>query len=105
MVERLDKDDNYMILNMMTSHNKLTIHSTWSDNLIMLTLGRGGPVAWMSEDDAKKIELVDNDWVEVFNENGATVVRIVVSQRIPNGVLIMYHNQERTVNMPVSQIT
>lgn len=105
MVERLDKDDKYMILNMMTPHNKWTIHSTWSDNLIMLTLGRGGPVAWMSEDDAKKIELVDNDWVEVFNENGATVVRIVVSQRIPNGVLIMYHNQERTVNMPVSQIT
>ena len=105
MIQKLEGKEKYMILNMMTPHNKWTIHSTWSDNLIMLTLGRGGPVAWMSEEDAKKMGLIDNDWVEVFNQNGATVVRIIVSQRIPNGALIMYHNQERTVNMPVSQIT
>lgn len=105
LVEKMGDKDKYMIINMMTPHNKWTIHSTWSDNLLMLTLGRGGPVAWMSEDDAKSMDLIDNDWVEVFNQNGATVVRLVVSQRVPNGALIMYHNQERTVNMPVSQIT
>ena len=41
----------------------------------------------------------------VFNENGATVVRLGSRNGFPNGALIMYHNQERTVNMPVSQIT
>lgn len=70
----------------------------------MLTLGRGGPVVWMSEIDAEKIHLKDNDWVEVFNLNGASVARLIVSQRIPEGALVMYHNQERTVNMPTNQI-
>lgn len=104
VLNKLDKSDEYLIINMMTPHNKWTIHSSWSDNLLMLTLGRGGPVVWMSEKDAQKINLTDNDWVEVFNSNGASVARLVVSQRIPEGALVMYHNQERTVNMPVNQI-
>ncbi len=102
---KVEKDDEYMVINIMTPHNKWTIHSSWSDNLVMLTLGRGGPVAWMSETDAASIGLKDNDWIEVFNSNGASVARLIVSQRIPVGALIMYHNQERTVNMPVSQLT
>ena len=105
LVQKLDGKEKYMIINMMTPHNKWTIHSSWSDNLLMLTLGRGGPVVWMSEEDARKVDLIDNDWVEVFNHNGASVARVVVSQRVPNGALIMYHNQERTVNMPVSPMT
>jgi len=103
ILDKLKTGEKYMIINMMTPHNKWTIHSSWSDNLVMLTLGRGGPVVWMSEKDAGKIDLIDNDWVEVFNCNGASVARLIVSQRIPEGALIMYHNQERTVNMPVSQ--
>jgi nitrate reductase alpha subunit len=103
ILHKLKTGEKYMVINMMTPHNKWTIHSSWSDNLVMLTLGRGGPVVWMSEKDAGKIDLVDNDWVEVFNSNGASVARLIVSQRIPEGALIMYHNQERTVNMPVSQ--
>ncbi|MCF8224737.1 MAG: nitrate reductase subunit alpha [Bacteroidales bacterium] len=103
-MNRLGKSDEYLVINMMTPHNKWTIHSSWSDNLLMLTLGRGGPVVWMSEKDAEKIHLKDNDWVEIFNINGATVARLIVSQRVPENVLIVYHNQERTVNMPVNQI-
>jgi len=104
IVNNLDESEEYLVINMMTPHNKWTIHSSWSDNLLMLTLGRGGPVAWMSEKDAGKINLKDNDWIEVFNVNGASVARLIVSQRVPEGALIMYHNQERTVNMPVNQI-
>ena len=33
-------------------HQKWGIHSTYSDNLMMLTLNRGGPIVWLSEDDA-----------------------------------------------------
>ena len=104
VLHKLKETDEYLVINMMTPHNKWTIHSSWSDNLLMLTLGRGGPVVWMSENDAKKINLVDNDWIEVFNSNGASVARLIISQRIPDGALIMYHNQERTVNMPVNQV-
>ena len=104
VMNRLDKSDEYLVINMMTPHNKWTIHSSWSDNLLMLTLGRGGPVVWLGEKDANKIGLKDNDWVEIFNSNGVTVARLIVSQRIPENALIMYHNQERTVNMPVNQV-
>lgn len=103
--ERLNITDETLTLNLLTPHNKWSIHSTWSDNLIMLTLGRGGPVIWISEADAAKININDNDWVEVFNDNGTASCRAIVSQRIPEGALIMYHNQERTVNVPLSSIT
>ncbi len=71
----------------------------------MLTLNRGGPVVWISEVDAAKAGLVDNDWVEVFNANGAIVARAVVSQRMKEGTIFMYHAQEKTVNTPGSNIT
>ena len=103
--ERLQITDETLTLNLITPHNKWTIHSSWSDNLLMLTLGRGGPVIWVSEADAQKIDIKDNDWVEVFNDNGTASCRAVVSQRIPEGALVMYHNQERTVNVPLSNIT
>jgi nitrate reductase alpha subunit len=54
----------HVVLNFITPHQKWGIHSTYTDNLLMLTLNRGGPVVWMSEVDAKKAGLVDNDWVE-----------------------------------------
>jgi nitrate reductase alpha subunit len=52
------------VLNFITPHQKWGIHSTYTDNLLMLTLSRGGPIVWMSEDDAKAIGAVDNDWIE-----------------------------------------
>jgi nitrate reductase alpha subunit len=94
-----------LALNLLTPHNKWTIHSSWNDNLLMLTLGRGGPVIWMSETDARKLSIADNDWVEVLNDNGTAVCRACVSQRIPEGALYMYHNQGRTVNVPLSPLT
>ena len=92
-------------LNFLTPHQKWGIHSTYSDNLLMLTLGRGGPIVWLSEDDAKELGIEDNDWVEAFNANGALTARAVVSQRVPAGMTMMYHAQERIVNIPGSEIT
>jgi nitrate reductase / nitrite oxidoreductase, alpha subunit len=92
-------------LNFITPHQKWGIHSTYSDNLIMLTLNRGGPVVWLSEDDAKQAGIVDNDWVELFNINGAIAARAVVSQRVNPGMVMMYHAQEKIINTPGSEIT
>ena len=92
-------------LNFITPHQKWGIHSTYSDNLHMLTLNRGGPVIWLSEDDAKRGGIVDNDWVELFNANGAIAARAVVSQRVNNGMVLMYHAQEKIINTPGSEIT
>ncbi|QNK34332.1 nitrate reductase subunit alpha [Serratia sp. JUb9] len=92
-------------LNFLTPHQKWGIHSTYSDNLLMLTLSRGGPIVWMSEEDAADLGIADNDWIEAFNANGALTARAVVSQRIPAGMTMMYHAQERIVNIPGSEIT
>jgi nitrate reductase alpha subunit len=94
-----------ILLNFITPHQKWGIHSTYGDNLIMLTLNRGGPVVWLSEDDAKTAGIVDNDWIELFNVNGAVAARAVVSQRVKPGMTMMYHSQEKTINTPGSEIT
>jgi nitrate reductase alpha subunit len=94
-----------LVLNFITPHQKWGIHSTYSDNLLMLTLNRGGPVVWISEEDAKRAGIEDNDWIEAFNLNGALTARAVVSQRVPSGMCMMYHAQEKIVNVPGSEIT
>jgi nitrate reductase alpha subunit len=95
----------HLVLNWITPHSKWGIHSTYQDNLRMLNLFRGGPYMWISEIDAKKVGIEDNDWVEAVNGNGATVARVIVSQRIPVGMAMMYHAQEKTVNVPGSPST
>ncbi len=95
----------HLVLNFITPHQKWGIHSTYSDNLLMLTLNRGGPVVWISEKDAQKAGIEDNDWVEAYNVNGALTARAVVSQRIREGTIFMYHAQEKIVNTPGSERT
>nr|P85097.1 RecName: Full=Respiratory nitrate reductase alpha chain; AltName: Full=Respiratory membrane-bound nitrate reductase subunit alpha [Bradyrhizobium sp.] len=58
-------------LNYLTPHNK------------------GGPIVWISETDARDLGIEDNDWIEVFNSNGA------LTARVPAGMTMMYHAQER----------
>jgi nitrate reductase alpha subunit len=87
MMNRKPNGNKEITLNFITPHQKWGIHSTYSDNLIMLTLNRGGPVIWLSEDDAKSAGIVDNDWVELFNANGAIAARAVVSQRVNPGMV------------------
>ena len=36
-----------ILLNFITPHQKWGIHSTYTDNLMMLTLSRGGPMLWL----------------------------------------------------------
>jgi len=100
-----DNGNPEVVLNFITPHQKWGIHSTYTDNLLMLTLSRGGPIIWMSEIDAAKAEIRDNDWIEAYNVNGAITARAVVSQRVPEGMSMMYHAQEKIVNTPGSEIT
>lgn len=103
--EKFGKNRKQVVLNFITPHQKWGIHSTYTDNLLMLTLSRGGPIVWVSEIDAKKIGVVDNDWIEAYNVNGALTARAVVSQRVPEGMVLMYHAQEKITNVPGSEIT
>ena len=55
--------------------------------------------------DAGQAGIVDNDWIELYNANGALTARAVVSQRVNPGMCLMYHAQEKIVNVPGSEIT
>ncbi|MFI6596621.1 nitrate reductase subunit alpha [Nonomuraea sp. NPDC050536] len=94
---------NGITLRYLTPHSKWSIHSEYQDNLLMLTLSRGGPTIWMSPGDAAKAGIADNDWVEAVNRNGVVVARAVVSHRMPEGTAYMYHAQERIVDVPKSE--
>jgi nitrate reductase alpha subunit len=105
MLNKSPNGEKEIVLNFITPHQKWGIHSTYSDNLRMLTLSRGGPHIWISELEAKDAGLVDNDWVEVFNSNGTLTARVVVSQRIPKGMCMMYHAQEKIINTPGAELS
>ncbi len=90
------------LFNYITPHGKWSIHSTYSDTNRMMTLSRGGYPVWLNTKDAAELGIQDNDWVEVFNDNGVFVQRCTVSARIPKGTIFLYHATERTLGIPIS---
>lgn len=97
-------DEQCLVLNYITPHGKWNIHSTYKDNHRMLTLSRGMDPIWINDKDAERVGLNDNDWVEVYNDNGVVVTRVNVSARVQSGMCLYYHAVERTVYIPKSQI-
>ncbi len=93
-----------MMLNFLTPHGKWHIHSTYGDNHRMTTLSRGVEPFWINDQDAAELGIRDNDWVEVYNDNGVVVTRACVSARIPRGICIQYHSPERTYSVPKSPL-
>ena len=91
-------------LRYLTPHSKWSIHSEYQDNLHMLTLFRGGPVIWLSVQDAETVGVKDNDWIEAFNRNGVIACRAVVTHRLPKGTCLMYHAKDRHVNVPLTEL-
>lgn len=91
-----------IVLNYLTPHGKWGIHSTFGDTLRMKTLSRGVEPLWINDKDANLIGIEDNDWVEVFNDNGVVCTRACVSARLPRGICMIYHSPERTLSVPKS---
>jgi nitrate reductase / nitrite oxidoreductase, alpha subunit len=100
---RPDLGERQLVARFLTPHSKWSIHSEYQDNLHMLNLFRGGPVIWVNDIDASRIDVKDNDWVEAYNRNGVTVARAAVTHRVPQGTVLMYHAIDRHLQMPVSE--
>ncbi|PKV99889.1 respiratory nitrate reductase alpha subunit apoprotein [Amycolatopsis echigonensis] len=94
-----------IVVRYLTPHSKWSIHSEYQENLHMLTLFRGGPVIWMSPADADKIGVADNDWIEAYNRNGVVACRAVVTHRMPEGTVYMYHTMDRHLNVPKTEVS
>ncbi|MFI6598858.1 nitrate reductase subunit alpha [Nonomuraea sp. NPDC050536] len=100
-----ERPEGELMVRYLTPHSKWSIHSEYQDNLLMLSLSRGGPTIWMSREDALKIGVSDNDWVEAVNRNGVVVARAIVSHRMPSGTVYMHHAQDRLIDVPKSEIS
>ncbi len=98
-------DGKEVLVRYLTPHSKWSIHSEYQDNLFMLSLSRGGPEIWMSPQDADAIGVKDNEWIESYNRNGVVVARAIVSHRMPEGTVYMYHAKDRTVDVPKTEMS
>lgn len=102
--EVTEKEAKGRLMNYITPHGKWSIHSTYSENHRMMTLSRGGYPIWLNDKDAAELGIRDNDWVELYNDNGVFVQRAITSARIPRGTVFVYHATERTVGIPKSPL-
>ena len=59
----------------------------------------------MSDVDADKVGIKDNDWIEMVNRNGVVAARAIVSHRMPEGTVYMHHAQDRLVDVPLTETT
>lgn len=98
-----DDGDAGVTVRYLTPHSKWSIHSQYQDNPYMLGLSRGGPVIWLSVEDANKAGIADNDWIEAVNRNGVVACRAVVSHRMPQGTAYMYHSKDRNIDVPKTE--
>ncbi|HDR7950956.1 TPA: nitrate reductase subunit alpha [Bacillus toyonensis] len=93
-----------LTLRYLTPHQKWGIHTMFTDTTNMAQLFRGWQTVWLNEKDAASVGIKDNDWIEVYNRNGAVVARAVLTYRIPQGVVYMHHAQDRTMGVPGNAI-
>ncbi len=98
------KEGKAKILRFITPHGKWQTHSMFRDTWQMTNLFRGGPLCWLNDEDAAEIGVGDNDWVEVFTNNGIQVARAVTSHTVKRDMCIVYHQNERHVNVPFSPL-
>ncbi len=103
-IDKTAKEGKSIALNYLTPHGKWHFHTTYYDDLRMLTLSRGIEPFWLNDKDAEEIGVKDNEWVEAYNDNGVVVTRAVVSARVPRGICIFYHAPERTISIPKSPL-
>lgn len=98
--DTIEENGKSITVRYLTPHQKWGIHTMFTDTTNMSTLFRGWQVVWMNEEDGHSIDLKDNDWIEIYNRNGAIAARVVLTYRMPRGTAYMYHAQDRTLGVP-----
>ncbi len=76
---------------MTTGHNRWSIHSMNMANHWLLQTHRGEPFAWISKSDAERLGISDCDYVRIFNDAGAFVVRARITPSQRPGAVTVYN--------------
>ena len=88
--EHLPEDHQKMPLAIVTPHSKWRVHSTHSNNPLLLNLNRK-PVIEINPRDAAQRGIQDGDPVEVFNQNGNYRLWALITESIKPGVVCVDH--------------
>lgn len=83
-------EDQKLPLSIVTPHSKWRVHSTHSNNRVLLNLNRG-PVVEINPIDAAKRSINDGDMVEIFNNNGSYKLWALITETIKPGVICVDH--------------
>lgn len=86
----LPVEDQRLPLAIVTPHSKWRVHSTHSNNPILLNINRK-PVVEINPRDAVQRGIRDGDEVEIFNHNGAYKLWALITETIKPGVLCVDH--------------
>lgn len=88
--EHLPESDQRQPFAIVTPHSKWRVHSTHSNNPVLLNLNRK-PVVEINPKDAAVRGIADGDPVEIFNDNGSYKLWALVTETIKPGVLCVDH--------------
>ncbi|MEJ2130495.1 MAG: molybdopterin-dependent oxidoreductase, partial [Gammaproteobacteria bacterium] len=77
-----------------SGHNRWSIHSLNTANELMLETHRGTPHLVINVEDAKSLDIEDNDDVRVYNDRGEFTVPALLSASARPGQVIMYNGFE-----------
>jgi anaerobic selenocysteine-containing dehydrogenase len=86
----LTADEQAFPLSIVTPHSKWRVHSTHSNNPVLLNINRK-PVVEMHPKDAATRGIRDGDEVEIYNDNGSYKVWALLTEAIKPGVVCMDH--------------
>ena len=81
-------------LRMTGGHTRWSIHAIWRANRTLLRLQRGGPVMYVSPQDARARGLEDHSLAWVHNDVGGFKVRVKLAPSVQPGQVVMYHAWE-----------
>ncbi len=79
---------------MTSGHNRWSIHSMNITNKLLLQTHRGRPHLVMNDDDAARLDIRDEEEVEVQNDLGAFIVPVKLSATVQPGQVISYNGWE-----------
>lgn len=86
----LPVEDQKLPFSIVTPHSKWRVHSTHSNNPVLLNINRK-PVVEINPRDAARRGIADGDLVEIFNNNGSYRLWALVTEAIKPGVLCVDH--------------
>lgn len=86
----LPAEDQKLPFSIVTPHSKWRVHSTHSNNPVLLNINRK-PVVEINPRDAARRGIADGDIVEIFNNNGSYRLWALVTEAIKPGVLCVDH--------------